>query len=261
MAARADCLAKTRGTGRRRGDAITNCTHCGPRFWLERAGVEVAGDPVGLAVAAFAGALARLRGPAAPLVLLDTSARTLPHAVAPGLNTLGWMLSYTPPHRLLMYAFQGPLVMTSGNQSGEPQVPGNDAARVKLAAFAVAMLLQDRGIVRRLDDHGCAAHGAVPGPLAGCHMANREPWRTAVVRLDQAGLGDWADRVFAGHPVALLRQAVRAGVNAPKSSSVGRLFDAVAAVLGLSVCKARRVRRARCWRCWRVPMPRRCPLP
>ena len=90
MAARADCLAKTRGTGRRRGHAITNCTHCGPRF----------------------------------------------------------------------------------------------------------------SILQGLAD-------------------DRKPWRTAVVRWDQAGLGDWADRVFAGHPVALLR---------------------------LSTCQAMRVRRVRCWR-------------
>ena len=29
-----ECLAEIRGTGRRRGYAFTNCTHCGPRFTI-----------------------------------------------------------------------------------------------------------------------------------------------------------------------------------------------------------------------------------
>ena len=74
-----------------------------------------------------------------------------------------------------------------------------------------------------------------PAPLVGGDRAQSEPWRNAVVRLDQAGLGDLADRLFAAQPVDLLRQAAETGVNAPLSSSVGRLFDAVAACLGLAV--------------------------
>ncbi len=340
-------------------------------------------------------ALARLRDPAAPVVVLDCTGPGLPH-IAPGLATLGWMLPYTPLHHLLVDGFGGPLVMTSGNLSGEPQVTDNDAARVKLARFADGFLLHDRGIVRRLDDSvvradpamvlrrarglvpgtlplppgfagapaitayggqmkaaicmigrgqallthhlgdlddgltwdaflaaeadyaalfdhkpalvACDLHPdfratrharaqglpvvAVPhhhahlaaclgenlwpldgGPVAGIvldgmglgpdgtvwggevllgdyrgftraahlrpaalpggDLAARQPWRNAVMRLDQAGLAAVADRLFAGHPVGLLRQSVAAGVNAPLSSSVGRLFDAVAAVLGL----------------------------
>ncbi len=74
-----------------------------------------------------------------------------------------------------------------------------------------------------------------PAPLVGGDAAGREPWRNLLVRLDQAGLSDVADDMLDGHPVALLRQAAKARVNAPLSSSAGRLFDAFAAALG--VCR------------------------
>lgn len=340
--------------------------------------------------------IAQLRAAAAPVVLLPKVGGLLPEGLAPGLTTLGWMLPYTPLHHLLMDAFAGPLVMTSGNLSGEPQVIGNAEARAKLAPFADAFLMHDRAILRRLDDSVVRAsppmvlrraRGLVPGtlplpkgfadaapltayggqmkaalcllgrgqallshhlgdlddaltweeylraeadytalfqhrpqgvacdlhpdfratrharaqgleviavqhhhahlaaclgdnlwprdggkvagiildglglgedgtiwggevllgdyngvtreahlkpaPLPGGDRANAEPWRNALARLDQAGLGAEADRLFEGRPLMLLRQAMKAGMNAPLSSSAGRLFDAVAAVLGL----------------------------
>jgi hydrogenase maturation protein HypF len=344
---------------------------------------------------------ALLADPAAPIVLLAATGAPLPDAVAPGQATLGWMLPYTAMHHLLLDAVARPLVMTSGNVSGEPQVIGNDEAREKLGPFADAILMHDRDIVHRLDDsveritaHGpmilrrargrvpgtlplppgfegapqavafggqlksaiclakngqallshhlgdlddaltwdefrkadrdyaalfdhrpevfaCDLHpdfratrhaearaGALPvvrvqhhhahlaaclaenlwprdgGPVAGVILdglglgpdgtvwggevllgdyagftraawlrpaalvggdaAQREPWRNTLVRLDQAGLPDLADRLLAGHPLALARQAVAASVNAPLSSSAGRLFDAVAGLLGIA---------------------------
>ena len=344
-------------------------------------------------------ALALLRDPAAPVVLVP-SRRVLPEAVAPGMTSLGVMLPYTPLHHLLLAAFGGVLVMTSGNLSGEPQVTGNDEAREKLSAFADGFLLHDRDILRRLDDGveraeppmvlrrargrvpgtlplppGFAAgpqvlalggqmkgavclvkngqallsqhlgdlddaltldefHKAIadctalfdhrpgrvaidlhpdyrasqageamglpvtrvqhhhahlaacladnlwppdagpvagivldgtglgtdgtlwggevllggygdfervcrlrPAALAGGDRAALEPWRNLLARLDQAGLSggaeDFAQRLMAGRPVEQVRAALRAGINAPMSSSAGRLFDAVAAALGL----------------------------
>ncbi|WP_425071419.1 carbamoyltransferase HypF [Sagittula sp. S175] len=348
---------------------------------------------------------ALLRDPAAPVVLLDKGPEALPEGVAPGMARLGWMLPYTPLHHLLLRAFGGVLVMTSGNLSGEPQVIGNDEAREKLSGFADAFVVHDREIARRLDDsveraeprmvlrrargrvpgtfrlpegfgdapqvvayggqmkgaiclvkngqallghhlgeldealtwdafldadrdyaalfdhrpevvavdlhpgyrarqHGQAraeaeglrleevqhhhAHlasclgengwpldggrvagivldgtglgtdGTVwggevlladyrgferrawlkPAPLVGGDMAAREPWRNALMRLDQAGLGPWAEAVFGDRPLAMLRMAAERGVNAPLSSSAGRLFDAVAAVLSLCVVQS-----------------------
>ncbi|MCU0910065.1 MAG: carbamoyltransferase HypF [Rhodobacteraceae bacterium] len=339
--------------------------------------------------------LALLRDPAAPIVLVP-SRGALPDGIAPGMASLGVMLPYTPLHHLLLDAFGGVLVMTSGNLSGEPQVVGNDEARAKLAAFADGFLMNDRDIARRLDDSveratppmilrrargrvpgtlplpqgfegapqvlalGGQMKGAIcllkngqallghhlgdlddalcaeefgkavvdysalfdhraeviavdahpgyratqagramgrpaaeifhhhahlasclaengwplgggkvagivldgtglgpdgtiwggelllgdylgaerrawltPAPLPGGDRAAREPWRNALVRLDQALLAGWADELFADRPVAVLRQAVAKGVNAPLSSSAGRLFDAFAAVLGI----------------------------
>ncbi|MEX5726951.1 hydrogenase maturation protein HypF [Rhodovulum iodosum] len=339
--------------------------------------------------------LALLRDAAAPIVLVPGTG-ALPECVAPGMDRLGVMLAYTPLHHLLLDAVERPLVMTSGNLSGEPQAIGNDEARAKLSAFADAFLMHDRAIARRLDDSveradppmvlrrargrvpgtlplppgfertpqivayggqmkaaicltknaqallghhlgemgdaltydafvqadrdyaalfghrpeiaACDLHpdfratqyaeatglpvvrvqhhhahmaaclaengwpldggrvagiildglglgpdGTVwggevllgdyrgfdrrawlkPAPLIGGDKAQAEPWRNALVRLDAAGLDEAADRLFAGAPLALARQAAAAGLNAPPSSSAGRLFDAVAACLGL----------------------------
>jgi hydrogenase maturation protein HypF len=430
------------------------CPACGPRLWLERAGIEQPGDGIALAAEALRGGqivavmglggvhlacdaqndaavtllrnrkrrpmkpfalmgdmdmictacavspkeAARLSDPAAPILLLAQKGVSVAPSVAPGQTNLGWMLPYTPLHHLLLARFGGPLVMTSGNLSGEPQVTTLAEAREKLAGFADAFLLHDRPIARRLDDsveritpygpmvlrhargrapgttrlppgfedapemlamggqmkgalcltrggeallshhlgdlddaltwdeyrramadyaalfdhspagvavdlhqgfratqagqalglpvvevqhhhahlaacigeHGWPKDGGAvagivldglglgpdgtiwggevllgdyhgfdriawlaPAPLAGGDLAQAQPWRNALVRLDMAGLGGLADRVFPDAPRAALRQAVAAQVNAPLSSSAGRLFDAVAALLGL----------------------------
>lgn len=340
-----------------------------------------------------------LMSAAAPIVLLD-KAGDLPEGLAPGQSRLGWMLPYTPLHHLLIDAVKGPLVMTSGNISGEPQVIGNDEARQKLAHLVDGFVMHDRDIARRLDDSvlqntpqgpmilrrargevpqtlalpegfevspqviafgghlksaiclikngqallshhlgdldealtwdefvkadndyadlfdhtpevfACDLHAGYrssqhaqmrartgtlvevqhhhahlaacltenewpldagpvagiildglglgpdqtiwggelllgdyrtftrashlsPAPLVGGDAAQREPWRNGLMRLDQAGLADFADELFRAHPVDVLRQAARAGLNAVPSSSAGRLFDAVAAVIGV----------------------------
>ena len=333
----------------------------------------------------------------APIILLSPLPSPLAQGIAPGLAVHGWMLPYTPLHHLLLAAFGGPLVMTSGNLLGEPQVIGNREAVEKLGHIADAFLMHDRQIERRLDDsveritrqgriayrraRGLApgtlplppgfenapevvayggqmkaaicllkggrallshhlgdlddaltwaefqradadyaalfdhhptlaacdlnsdyrasgfaagrglplvevqhhhAHLAAclvdnlwpleagpvagivldglglgddgtfwggevllgdyrsfsrlaslsPAPLIGGDKAAVDPWRNLLARLDPAGVGGLLDSLYSDHRLGLLRQAEKAGINAPTSSSMGRLFDAFAAAAG-----------------------------
>jgi hydrogenase maturation protein HypF len=79
-------------------------------------------------------------------------------ALAPGNNTLGVMLPYTPLHYLLFGdsldaspEFSA-LVMTSGNLSEEPIVTGNREAAMRLGQIADAFLFHNRDIHTRVDD-------------------------------------------------------------------------------------------------------------
>ncbi|HYJ86417.1 MAG TPA: carbamoyltransferase HypF, partial [Pyrinomonadaceae bacterium] len=94
-----------------------------------------------------------LQSPEAPIVLLSADgAEKLPEGIAPGLNTVGFMLPYTPLHLLITRQMDRPLVMTSGNISDEPQVTSLDSARTGLRGIADAMLMHDREIANRIDD-------------------------------------------------------------------------------------------------------------
>lgn len=78
---------------------------------------------------------------------------------------------------------------------------------------------------------------AVPAP--GGERAFREPWRMALAHLD-VSLGERAFdldlplwRVCDRERAGAVLEATRAGVNAPLTTAVGRLFDAMSALLGL----------------------------
>lgn len=93
-----------------------------------------------------------LTGPERPIVLLPRRPEDsrLAAEVAPGLNTLGLMLPYSPLHHLLLQ--DRPLVMTSGNRSDEPIARDNDEARQRLANVADAFLFHNRDIHTVCDD-------------------------------------------------------------------------------------------------------------
>ncbi|MCF7972338.1 MAG: carbamoyltransferase HypF [Phycisphaerae bacterium] len=102
-----------------------------------------------------------------PIVLLPKKAvkvlgPDLASGVAPGVNTLGWMLCYAPLHWMLFD--QGPdvLVMTSGNVSNEPLICDNDLAVSRLGEIADLFVMHNREIHRQVDD-------------SIVHMINRNP--------------------------------------------------------------------------------------
>jgi hydrogenase maturation protein HypF len=93
------------------------------------------------------------------------------------------------------------------------------------------------------DYHGYRRVGHLkPVPLPGGTQAILEPWRNLYAQLERAP--GW-DVMRARHPhlhivqrlakkpLGVLRTLMERGLNAPPSSSAGRLFDAVAAALGL----------------------------
>jgi hydrogenase maturation protein HypF len=80
-----------------------------------------------------------------------------------------------------------------------------------------------------------------PVPMPGGAAAIRQPWRMAAVYLDAAGCLDAAGGP-SGDPDVIRRNQqlwpgvlaiARRGINSPLTSSAGRLFDAVAAILGV----------------------------
>ena len=96
---------------------------------------------------------ATLTTPRRPIALLPRRADAgVAPSVAPGVPTLGVMLPYTPLHELLLEAFDGPLVLTSGNVSDEPMAYVDEEAFERLGGIADAWLAHDRAIVMRCDD-------------------------------------------------------------------------------------------------------------
>lgn len=102
----------------------------------------------------------------APIVLLQAEGPdTLPDEIAPGLAALGFMLPYTPLHYLLLSQLDGPIVLTSGNRSDEPQCVDAEDAEVRLAGVADGWLHHDRAIASRMDDSVVRVIGGAPVPL------------------------------------------------------------------------------------------------
>ncbi|MCL6522944.1 MAG: carbamoyltransferase HypF, partial [Firmicutes bacterium] len=98
---------------------------------------------------------ALLASPEAPILLArktEAARRELAPSLAPGLQTLGVMLPYTPLHLLLLAEGPEVLVMTSGNLSGLPLEFENEGALERLGGVADRFLLHNRTIVNRADD-------------------------------------------------------------------------------------------------------------
>jgi hydrogenase maturation protein HypF len=107
-----------------------------------------------------------LQSPAAPIVLLQAlPGNRLVSQVAPGQNRIGFMLPYSPLHRLLLDRMAGPLVMTSANLADEPLIFRDDSRA--LSRLADAVLAHDRPIRTFCDDSVLQAYGQ------GTHFVRR----------------------------------------------------------------------------------------
>ena len=102
---------------------------------------------------------ASLISPRRPIVVLPhRSDSTVSRATAPGNNTIGVMLPYTPLHYLLFSDSPSDpsdftaLVMTSGNLSEEPIVTSNAEAWERLRDVADYFVFHNRDIYMRADD-------------------------------------------------------------------------------------------------------------
>lgn len=110
-----------------------------------------------------------------PIVILKRRPQSrIAAEVAPGQDTLGVMLPYTPLHYLLTVDIRSQadghphsaiLVMTSGNLSEEPIATANDEARERLGTLADGFLMHDRGIRTRCDDSVVRARDKAVYPL------------------------------------------------------------------------------------------------
>jgi hydrogenase maturation protein HypF len=106
-----------------------------------------------------------LRSAAGPIVVLRGTGKRLLETVAPGLRTLGLMLPPTPLHLMVLRRMERPVVMTSGNAAGEPQIIDDREALACLGEIAEFALVHDRPIAMRVDDSVAHVAAGVPRVL------------------------------------------------------------------------------------------------
>lgn len=134
-----------------------------------------------------------------PIVLFEKKRNTNFTSVAPNMDTLGFMLPYTPLHHLLLNQTDpilarepapAILVMTSGNLSEEPIAIENEEALERLSPLADAFILHDRPIHVRCDDSVVKVDRR---PQTADHIVDRRPSTVFLRR----------SRAYAPYPVQL----------------------------------------------------------
>jgi hydrogenase maturation protein HypF len=101
---------------------------------------------------------------AKPIVLLTErpGSEEVASGIHPDTDQVGLFLPYTPLHHLLLHDLDRPLVVTSGNRSGEPIAIEDTDAFARLGGIADGMLTHDRRIRARYDDSVARVTGGRP---------------------------------------------------------------------------------------------------
>lgn len=117
----------------------------------------------------------QLTSPQGPIVILRANGDRLPADIAPGLGTLGFMLPTTALHVLLLQRMKRPVVMTSCNLSGGPQIIDDEEA---LQVFGVSVryaLSHTYRIANRVEDSVVRVIGGVARVLRRARGYAPEP--------------------------------------------------------------------------------------
>jgi len=95
-----------------------------------------------------------LTSPERPILLLPKRENSrLSDLIAPGLDTIGVMLPYTPLHHMILNETEDKiLIMTSGNEHNKPMCTSVECARKRLSKIVDYFLHHNREIVNRVDD-------------------------------------------------------------------------------------------------------------
>jgi hydrogenase maturation protein HypF len=162
--------------------------------------------------------------------------KTVVHDMHPGYLSTSWAKEWAAERGLRMIAVQHHHAHIAGCM-----------AEHGLAGPVIGLALDGTGygtdgkiwggevLIARLDGFERFAHLEYV-PLPGGEAAIREPWRMALGALNAAGFDVASPEMLSllgatEQEARVLRRAVERGVNAPLTSSLGRLFDAVAAVV------------------------------